>query len=164
MPYQRRQNEESQKGQWQENKKKWNGKKNKKWNKKGNKKWNKPDNDDDDDDDVEDQMEDFFEDIMKCDNQKRCGRNGFLQELSSCICQSFWSRNSDPSGRLCQAIPKATRTNAVKVISMFMKGNGPAMPQNRTVLRQLGKMSHKWGTKFMKLLSTPFEKKDLEVG
>merc|ERR1712096_479445 len=99
----------------------------------------------------------------KCDNRKRCGKNGFLQELSSCICQSFWSRNSDPTGRLCQKIPKATRTKAVEIISMFIKENGPTMPTNRTVKKEFEKLGEMWGRKFEKYFSMPFEKKDMKA-
>ena len=106
----------------------------------------------------------FFKDMLKCDNRPRCGRSSLMQEMSSCICQSFWSRNSDPSGEFCQAIRKATRVKAVEVISMLMKGNGPAMPRNRTMLRQLKRLGEMWGNKFEKLVSMPYEREDTQVG
>ena len=105
----------------------------------------------------------FLKNMMKCDEQPSCGKNGWMQEISSCICQSFWSKNSDPTGKLCQAIPKATRIKAVEVIGMFMKGNGPAMPKNRMMLRQLNRLGSMWGDKFERLISMPFEKADLQV-
>ena len=111
----------------------------------------------------EEQMKNFFEDITKCDNKQRCGRNNLLQQLSSCICQSIWSRHSDPAGRLCQAIPKDTRTKAVQVVSMFMKGKGPQMPQNKTLIREMKKLSKVWKQTFEKLTTLPFEGEDWEV-
>ena len=105
----------------------------------------------------------LFKDILSCDEMPTCGNGGIMQEIKSCVCESFWSKNSDPTGRLCQAIPKSTREKAVGVISMFMKGNGPAMPKNRTMLRQLKRMAGMWGHKFARLVSTPFEKSDAEV-
>ena len=121
------------------------------------------DNFEDFEEDFEDQIGNFMEDIAKCDNRKRCGKSSLLEELSSCICQSFWSKNSDPSGRLCPAIPRATRMKAVKVISMFIKENGPAIPMNYTVLDKLGKLGDMWGRKFEKFFSMPFERKDMKV-
>ena len=118
---------------------------------------------DDIDMDFEDQFENFIEEIGKCDNQKRCGKKGFFQELSSCICQSFWSKNSDPKGELCQAIPKETRAQLVKVASMFIKGNGPAMPSDNIVLRGLDKLGDLWEEKFHALFMLPFEKTDMQV-
>ena len=111
----------------------------------------------------EEQMKNFFEDISKCDNKHRCGRNNLLQELSSCICQSIWSRHSDPAGRLCQAIPKETRTKAVQVVSMFMKGKGPQMPQNKTLIHEMKKLSKVWKETFKKLTTLPFEEEDWEA-
>ena len=105
----------------------------------------------------------FFKDMLRCDEMPTCGKGGIVQELKSCICESFWSKNADPSGSLCQAIPKSTREKAVGVISMFMKGNGPAMPRNRTTLRKLKRMTDKWGNKFARLVSTPFDKDDTQV-
>ena len=118
---------------------------------------------DEDDEDVEDEWEDFMEDIMKCDGQKRCGKNKFLQELSSCICQSFWSRNSDPTGALCQAIPRETRVQLVNVITMFVKENGPVMPENQTMLWEFGRLGSVWMQHWKKLFILPFEKKDMQV-
>ena len=131
----------------------------KRWDNMGDEKWKK----DDDDDDFEDEWEDFMEDIMKCDGQKRCGKNKFLQELSSCICQSFWSRNSDPTGELCQAIPSETREQLVKVITMFVKENGPVMPENTTMLWEFGRLGAMWKQHWEKLFILPFEKKDMQV-
>ena len=111
----------------------------------------------------QEQLKDFFEDITRCDNKQRCGKNNFFQELSSCVCQSLWSRHSDPSGRLCQAIPKATRMKAVQVISMFMKGKGPQMPQNRTIIKELTTLRKMWQKTFDKLIMMPFEKEDWKV-
>ena len=111
----------------------------------------------------EQQMKDFLEDVTKCDNKQRCGKNNLLQELSSCICQSIWSRHSDPSGRLCQAIPKETRSKAVQVVSMFIKGKGPQMPQNKTLIRDMKKLSKVWEKTFKKLTTMPFEGEDWEV-
>ena len=79
-------------------------------------------------------------------------------------CRKVWVFASlDPSGSLCQAIPKSSREKAVGVISMFMKGNGPAMPRNRTTLRKLKRMADTWGNKFARLVSTPFDKDDTQV-
>ena len=111
----------------------------------------------------QEQLKNFFEDITRCDNKQRCGKNNFLQELSSCVCQSLWSRHSDPSGSLCQAIPKATRMKAVEVISMFMKGKGPQMPRNKTMIKELTKLSKTWQKTFDKLVMLPFEKEDWKV-
>ena len=111
----------------------------------------------------QEQLKNFFKDITRCDNKQRCGKNNFLQELSSCVCQSLWSRNSDPSGRLCQAIPKATRIKAIQVVSMFMKGKGPQMPQNKTMIKELKKLSSTWEKTFEKLIMIPFEKDDWKV-
>ena len=105
----------------------------------------------------------FFKDMLRCDEMPTCGKGGIMQELKSCICESFWSKNADPTGSLCQAIPKSTREKAVGVISMFMKGNGPAMPRNRTTLRKLKRMADTWGNKFARLVSTPFDKDDTQV-
>ena len=113
--------------------------------------------------DFEYQLENFIEEIGKCDNKKRCGKKGIFQELSSCICQSFWSKNSDPKGKLCQAIPKETRAQLVKVVSMFIKGNGPAMPSDNKVLRGLDKLGDLWEKKFHALFMLPFEKTDMQV-
>ena len=110
-----------------------------------------------------DQLKDFFDDITRCDKKQRCGKNNFLQELSNCVCQSLWSRHSDPSGKICQAIPKATRTKAVQVITMFMKGKGPQMPQNKTMIKELKKLTKMWGNTFEKLFMMPFEKEDWKV-
>ena len=114
-------------------------------------------------DDMDDQWEDFMEDIAKCDNRKRCGKKGLLPELSSCICQSFWSKNSDPTGRLCQAIPKETRQQLVKVISMFIKETGPTVPMNYTVLAEGGKLWQMWQKTWEKHFMLPFEKQDMQV-
>ena len=113
--------------------------------------------------DLDDQLENFVEEIGKCDNRKRCGKKGFFQELSSCICESFWSKNSDPKGKLCQAIPKDTRTQLVKVVSMFIKGNGPSMPSDDKVLKDLNKLGDLWEKKFHALFMLPFEKTDMQV-
>merc|ERR1719414_1227752 len=115
------------------------------------------------DDDVEDELEDFMENIMKCDGQKRCGKNKFLQELSSCICQSFWSRNSDPTGALCQAIPRETRTQLVSVITMLVREKGPGIPENTTMLWELGRLGAMWKQHWEKLFILPFEKKDMQT-
>ena len=127
--------------------------------------WDDMDGEDwkDNDDDVEDEWEDFMENIMKCDGQKRCGKNKFLQELSSCICQSFWSRNSDPTGALCQAIPRETRTQLVNVITMFVKEKGPGMPENETMLWEFGRLGAMWKQHWEKLFILPFEKQDMQV-
>ena len=112
---------------------------------------------------LQEKIKKFFEDITRCDTKKRCGKNNFLQELSSCVCQSLWSRHSDPSGSLCQAIPKATRMKAVEVISMFMKDKGPQMPRNKTMIKELTKLSKTWQKTFDKLVILPFEKEDWKV-
>ena len=105
----------------------------------------------------------FFKDMLRCDETPTCGKVGIMQELKTCICESFWSKNADPTGSLCQSIPKNTREQAVRVISMFMKGNGPAMPRNRTTLRKLKRMADTWEDKFDRLVSTPFNKDDTQV-
>ena len=105
----------------------------------------------------------FFKDMLNCDEMVTCGRGGIMQEMKSCICESLWSKNADPTGKLCQAIPKTTREQAVRVISMFMKENGPVMPRNRTIIRKIKRMAAMWGHKFEKLVSVPFEKDDTEV-
>ena len=105
----------------------------------------------------------LFNNIMKCDNKPECGKGGMVKELSNCICQSFWSPNSDPTGTVCQSIPKATRVKAVEVLSMFMKGNGPPMPKNRTVLRDLKRMGRGWMKKLGRLVNLPLERSDVEV-
>ena len=105
----------------------------------------------------------FFKDMLRCDETPTCGKGGIMQELKTCICESFWSKNADPTGSLCQSIPKNTSEQAVRVISMFMKGNGPAMPRNRTTLRKLKRMADTWEDKFDRLVSTPFNKDDTQV-
>ena len=105
----------------------------------------------------------LFNNIMKCDNKPGCGKGGMMKELSNCICQSFWSPNSDPTGKVCQSIPKATRVKAVEVMSMFMKGNGPPIPKNRTVLRDLERMGKGWMKKLGRLVNLPLDRSDVEV-
>lgn len=104
-----------------------------------------------------------FKDMFSCNDIPTCGNGGIMQELKGCLCESFWSKDADPTGHLCQSIPRSTREKVVRVISMFMKGNGPAIPKNRTTIRKMKRMAATWGEKLARLVTTPFEKDDTQV-
>ena len=46
---------------------------------------------------------------------------------------------------------------------MFMKGKGPQMPQNKTMIKELKNLSSTWEKTFEKLIMMPFEKDDWKV-
>ena len=52
---------------------------------------------------------------------------------------------------------------AVQVVTMFMKGKGPEMPQKKTMIKELKKLSLMWEKTFDKLIMMPFEKDDWKV-